>query len=68
MEASITISKHIKEQATIQAIGHKFQLKMHDKIKPFKDLLEAIRFCNVMEIEVTNKASLSEFFQSQLIH
>ncbi len=68
MEASVTVSKHIKETATIQSIGSKFQLKMHSTFKPFNDIVELIRYCNIMDIVVTNKASLSEFFQSQLIN
>ena len=67
-EASITISKHVKETATLNVIGHKYQLKMHNQILPFKDLVEAIKYCNIMSIIVTNKSSLSKFFQSQLIH
>ena len=68
MEASITVSKHIKNTATLHSIGSKYQLKMHDKNLPFSDLIELIRYCNNMEVAVTNKANLSDFFQSQLIY
>lgn len=66
--SAITISKKIKKQATIEQVGYRIKVNEGGILRKFVSLCTAIDFCNLHEIQVTNKNSLTPFFKTKLIY